>query len=74
MIMLLKDLMYGFTIAKERNALNLNELLDFTQKCYINGEISIAEYKKLYFELNKLGAKKPESFICNNRELMIDVS
>jgi YppF-like protein len=72
--MLLKDLAYGFVIVKKRNALNLNELLDFAQKSYINGEIGIVEYKKLFFELNKLGAKKPESFICNNRELIIDVS
>nr|WP_295971244.1 YppF family protein [uncultured Bacillus sp.] len=67
--MLIEDLMYGFAIVKKRRSLNLNELLDFTQYSYINGNINIVEYKNLLCELNRLGAKKPESYMYRNSEL-----
>ena len=72
--MSVKDLMYEFVISKKQNALNLNELLDFAQNCYITGKIDIVEYKRLFIKLNSQGAVKPEAFIFNNRELMTDVS
>lgn len=60
---MVKELHKQFELVKKRNPLHVNELLDFIQKCYIHGELSIVEYKKLFFELDKLEAKKPESFV-----------
>ncbi len=72
--MSVKGLMYEFVMIKKQSALNLNELLDFAQKCYLTGEINIVEYKSLFCKLNNQGAVKPEDFIINNRELVTDVS
>lgn len=63
--MLLEDLTRRFTLVKNCNPLHVNELLDFVQRTYIAGEITIAEYKKLFFELDKLSAEKPSSYILN---------
>ncbi|MCQ6280812.1 YppF family protein [Bacillus sp. EB600] len=60
--MLLENLIHRFELVKERNPLHANELLDYIQKSYIYGELSIVEYKKLFFELDKLKAEKPNSF------------
>ncbi|OKL37844.1 YppF family protein [Domibacillus mangrovi] len=60
--MLLEDLIHRFEIVKKRNPLHANELLDYIQKSYIQGELSIVEYKNLFFELDKRGAKKPSAF------------
>ncbi|MBZ5751809.1 MULTISPECIES: YppF family protein [Metabacillus] len=57
--MLVEDLIFRFEQVKERSPLHTNELLDYMQKSYIYGELSIIEYKKLFFELDKLGAEKP---------------
>ncbi|WP_028390393.1 YppF family protein [Bacillus cihuensis] len=59
--MLVEDLIHRFQLAKKQPPLHVNELLDFIQKSYIYGEFSIVEYKKHFFELNKLGAEKPMS-------------
>jgi YppF-like protein len=60
--MLVEDLINRFVLVKKRNPLHANELLDYIQKSYIYGELSIVEYKKLFFELDKRDAKKPRSF------------
>ena len=60
--MLVEDLVHRFVLVKRRNPLHADELLDYIQKCYIYGELSIVEYKKLYFELGKREAKKLKSF------------
>ncbi|MBZ5753657.1 YppF family protein [Metabacillus rhizolycopersici] len=60
--MLVEDLIHRFVLVKKRNPLHANELLDYIQKSYIYGELSIVEYKKLFFELDKQEAKKPSSF------------
>jgi hypothetical protein len=64
--MLLKDLMNSFILEKEYRPLHNNELLDFVQKKYIQEELTITQYKKLYSELNKLDAEKPQSYIMNS--------
>ncbi|MCQ6281241.1 YppF family protein [Bacillus sp. EB600] len=46
--MLLENLIHRFELVKERNPLHANELLDYIQKSYIYGELSIVEYKKLF--------------------------
>ncbi|MFJ5624939.1 YppF family protein [Peribacillus loiseleuriae] len=60
--MLVEDLIHRFELAKKRKPLHADELLDYIQKGYIHGELSIVEYKKLFFELDKLEAEKPMSF------------
>jgi hypothetical protein len=60
--MLVEDLIDRFVLVKKRNPLHANELLDYIQKSYIYGELSIVEYKKLFFELDKREAKKPRLF------------
>lgn len=60
--MLLEDLTNRFEQVKKRNPLHANELLDYIQRSYIHGEISIVEYKNLFCELDKRGAKKPYAF------------
>ncbi|KMY42798.1 YppF family protein [Peribacillus loiseleuriae] len=67
--MLVEGLIHHFQLVKKRTPLNVNELLDYIQKSYIYGELSIVEYKKHFFELNKLGAEKPISFFENIRSL-----
>lgn len=59
--MLIEDLIHRFQQVKKQTPLHVNELLDYIQKSYIYGELSIVEYKKYFFELNKLGAEKPMS-------------
>ncbi|WP_182480549.1 YppF family protein [Peribacillus asahii] len=61
--MLVEDLIHQFKLVKDKNPLDVNELLDYIQKSYIDGELCIVEYKKLFFELNKRGAQKPDSFL-----------
>ncbi len=60
---MLEELINKFQSGKMRNPLHVNELLDYLQKSYIFGELSIVEYKKLFFELDKLKAEKPQSFV-----------
>ncbi|MCQ6277571.1 hypothetical protein JMM81_22205 [Bacillus sp. V3B] len=57
--MLVEGLIHRFKLAKKRNPSHVNELLDYIQKAYIYGELSIVEYKKLFFELDKRNAEKP---------------
>jgi len=39
------------------------------QKDYIQGELTIVEYKKLFFELDKQKAEKPHSYIIKKYPL-----
>ena len=43
MTMLIDDLVQKFILVKERNPLHANELLDYLQKSYIYGEVSIVD-------------------------------
>jgi hypothetical protein len=63
---LLKDLMNSFILEKEYRPFHSNELLDFIQKKYIQEELSIVQYKKLFSELDKLDAEKPQTYIMNS--------
>ena len=70
--MLLENLIHRFELLKERSPLHANELLDYLQKCYIYGDLSIAEYKRIYFELDKLKAKKPSAFFLKINPFAFD--
>lgn len=63
--MLLNELIHLFISEKEYRPFHSNDLLDFLQKKYIQEELSIAQYKKLYSELDKLKAEKPHTYIMN---------
>ena len=60
--MSIENLIKHFQLEKKRNPSHVNELLDYIQNGYIYGELSIVEYKKLFFELNKRNAEKPEFY------------
>lgn len=57
--MLIEKLIHHFKNVKNYTPSHVNELLDYLQKLYIYGELSIVEYKELFFELYKLNAEKP---------------
>ncbi|WP_338470626.1 YppF family protein [Niallia sp. XMNu-256] len=59
---MLAELTKRFQQVKKCEPLHVNELLDYLQKSYIYGELSIVEYKKIYSELDRLNAEKPKSF------------
>ena len=61
--MLVENLISRFKLVKSRTPLHANELLDYVQKCYIEEEITIVEYKKIYCELDKQKAEKPQSYM-----------
>ena len=56
---MLTELTKKFEQVKDRGPSHVNELLDYLQKSYIFGELSIVEYKKIFFELDQLKAEKP---------------
>ena len=64
---LLENIIHSFITEKNCHPLHTNQLLDFAQKSYLHGDLSIVEYKKIYCELDKLNAEKPQSFIINTK-------
>lgn len=60
--MQIENLIHHFKLDKKRSPSHVNELLDYIQNRYIQGEISIVEYKNGFYELNKLNAEKPHSY------------
>jgi hypothetical protein len=65
--MLIENLVQRFTEVKSYTPSHANELLDFLQKCYISGELSIVEYKSLFCELTKHDAEKPSEFFMKTK-------
>lgn len=61
--MIVQDLINRYKLVKNQNPSHVNELLDYIQKSYIQGELSIVEYKKLFFELDKRKAEKPSNYM-----------
>jgi hypothetical protein len=58
--MLLEDLINQFVLMKKEKPSNVNDLLDFIQRGYVQGELSIMEYRRLFLELHTRGAEKPK--------------
>jgi hypothetical protein len=67
--MLVETLIYRFKQEKKCNPSHVNELLDYIQKGYIYGELSIVEYKKLFSELDKRNAEKPQNYLIKTSPL-----
>ncbi|SMQ86718.1 YppF-like protein [Bacillus sp. OV166] len=65
--MLVEELIVQLTKVKNDTPSHVNELLDYLQKRYIYEEISIVEYKKIFFELDKLKAEKPSEFFIKTK-------
>ena len=59
---MLSELTRKFEQVKDRAPSHVNELLDYLQKSYLFGELSIVEYKNIFFELDQLKAEKPNHF------------
>ncbi|WCK53325.1 YppF family protein [Aneurinibacillus sp. Ricciae_BoGa-3] len=55
----LETLIFGFIASKKQKPETVNELLDFAQRCYINNELSISQYRSLLQQLTARGANKP---------------
>lgn len=55
------ELKTRFILAKEYPADDVNELLDFAKKAYIDNDINIKEYSLLVRDLEAKGAMIPES-------------
>ena len=45
---MLENLIQRFNTVHKRNPSHVNELLDYIQKCYIHGELTISEYKEIF--------------------------
>ncbi len=58
--MTLEMLIHEFIRVKQAPPSTADELLDFTQRCYILGNLSIDQYQNLFHQLNLQGATKPE--------------
>jgi len=63
--MLFEELIHRFKLEKQQTPIHANELLDYIQKSYIQSELTIVEYKKLFSELVNRNAEKPQSYIMN---------
>lgn len=72
--MLLKEVIELFISEKEYRPTHSNELLDFVQKKYIQEQLSITQYKKLFAELVQLNAEKPQAYIMNSVFLFDSIS
>lgn len=57
--MTLADLINHFIRVKQEKPSNVNQLLDFLQRCYIMNEYNIVQYRDLYRKLKVRGASKP---------------
>jgi hypothetical protein len=56
---MLDTLIHNFIHCKKENPSNANELLDFLQKEYVHGAISIVDYRNIFRKLTIRGAVKP---------------
>lgn len=56
---MIENLIHQFILAKDNKPSNVNDLLDFIQKAYVEEKISILDYRNLFRELTVLGAVKP---------------
>ncbi|WCK53774.1 YppF family protein [Aneurinibacillus sp. Ricciae_BoGa-3] len=59
--MTMEHLINEFIQVKNIQPSNANDLLDFIQRRYIQGELSIVQYRNMFRELTARGAKKPNS-------------
>lgn len=61
--MTLAELMNQYVLEKQQKPANVNQLLDFLQRCYILNELTIDQYRRMLRKLSVRGAEKPEYFL-----------
>ena len=61
--MSMAELINSYILYKKEKPSNVNELLDFVQLNYIQGVLSLPQYRNLFQELHARGAVKPNYFI-----------
>ncbi|MEH7348594.1 MULTISPECIES: YppF family protein [Bacillaceae] len=57
--MTLQELKSKFISSKSFEPTDFNQLMDFLQQNYLNGEVTIQHYRELVKELERFGACKP---------------
>ncbi|WHY84409.1 YppF family protein [Neobacillus novalis] len=62
----IRELKSKFIQSRDYNTDDVNALMDFAKKAYIQNEISIKEYRQLVRELENQGAVIPEIDIENS--------
>jgi hydroxymethylpyrimidine/phosphomethylpyrimidine kinase len=62
----IRDLKSRFIKSRDYSTDNVNELLDFAKKAYIQNEIDIKEYRLLIHELENMGAVIPANYKENS--------
>ncbi|MFF2449991.1 YppF family protein [Neobacillus sp. NPDC058068] len=62
----IRELKSKFIQSRDYNTDDVNALMDFAKKAYIQNEISINEYRQLVRELENQGAVIPETDIENS--------
>jgi hypothetical protein len=70
--LVVEELVKHFINEKNNTPSHVNELLDYLSKCYVSGELSIVEYKKLFSNLNKNNAEKPSEFFMKTKLFNLD--
>ncbi|MCA1030469.1 YppF family protein [Bacillus timonensis] len=55
-----KELQNKFIAIKKFEPIDNNDLLDFARQYYIQGQLTILEYRNIVRELELTGARKPE--------------
>lgn len=64
--MSLEELIKSFIVQKNSKPEDVNELLDYVQKNYINDNLCIVQYRNLFRQLHDRGALKPEYTYTSN--------
>ena len=65
--MTIEMLLNKYVQVKQTEPSSVDDLLDFSQRSYILGELSFSQYYYLYRQLNEQGAKKPDYEIENQK-------
>ncbi|MCD8511788.1 MAG: YppF family protein [Bacillus sp. (in: Bacteria)] len=63
---MLEDLIQKFIQLKKHKPNHANELLDLLKREYLQGQISITEYRETYRQLNERGAESHDKTLQNS--------
>lgn len=61
--MLVSELIHTYQNERNHTPASMNELLDYFQWKYINGEIDINDYREIYMFLSKQGAFSSHEYV-----------
>lgn len=63
---MVEDLIQKFIQLKKQKPTHANQLLDLLKKEYLQGQITITEYRETYRQLNERGAENLDKTYQNN--------